>query len=56
MVSLHFMLLKVLFQNNHSFYIVSENKVLSYLNKLGTQKATGLDGIPSRLLGTVHPL
>ena len=41
---------KGVFPNSHSFYSVSENKGLSYLNKLGAQKATGLDGIPSRFV------
>ena len=29
---------------------MSENKVLGYLNKLSANKATGLDGIPSRFV------
>ena len=35
---------------NYSFTIVSESKVLKYLNSLGIKKATGLDGIPSRFV------
>ena len=38
------------FSNNYSFSIVSENKVLKYLNSLGIHKATGIDGIPSRFV------
>ena len=37
-------------QNSYSFSIVSENKVLKYLNSLDINKATGLDGIPSRFV------
>lgn len=36
--------------NDCSFSIVSENKVLKCLNKLGAKKATGLDGIPARFV------
>jgi hypothetical protein len=36
--------------NNYSFSIVSESKVYKYLNKLSTNKATGLDGIPARFI------
>lgn len=36
--------------NSYSFSVVSENKVLGYLNRLSTNKATGLDGIPSRFV------
>ena len=36
--------------NSYSFSIVSENKVLKYLNSLGINKATGLDDIPSRFV------
>ena len=32
------------------FSIVTESKVLNYLTSLGTKKATGLDGIPSRFV------
>ena len=39
---------KCVFPNSYSFSIVSENKILKYLNSLGINKATGLDGIPSR--------
>ena len=41
---------KGVFPNSYSFSIVSENKVLKYLNSLGINKATGLDGIPSRFV------
>ena len=41
---------KGVFPNRFSFSIVSENKVLKYLNSLGINKATGLDGIPSRFV------
>ena len=41
---------KCVFPNSYSFSIVSENKVLKYLNSLGINKATGLDGIPSRFV------
>ena len=34
----------------NSFSIVSENKVLKYLNSLGINKTTGLDVIPSRFV------
>ena len=40
----------VFFPNSYSFSIVSENKVLKYLNSLGINKATGLDGIPTRFV------
>ena len=36
--------------NNFSFSLVYENKILNYLNKLSANKATGLDGIPSRFV------
>ena len=36
--------------NSYSFSIVTENTVLKHLNKLGINKATGLDGIPSRFV------
>ena len=35
------------FTQKLSFSIVTENTVLKHLNKLGINKATGLDGIPS---------
>ena len=41
---------KGVFPNSYSFSIVSENKVLKYLNSLGINKATGLDDIPSRFV------
>ena len=34
----------------NSFSIVSENKVLKYLNSLGINKTTGLNGIPSHFV------
>ena len=37
---------KVSIPNSYSFSMVSENKILKYLNNLNTNKATGLDGIP----------
>ena len=36
--------------NSYSFLVVSESKVLKYLNALSANKATGLDGIPSRFV------
>ena len=36
--------------DSYSFSVVSENKVLGYLNKLSANKATRLDGIPSRFV------
>ena len=36
--------------NSYSFSMVSENKILKYLNNLSANKATGLDGIPSRFV------
>ena len=39
---------KRVFLNSYSFSIVSENKILKYLNSLGINKATGLGGMPSR--------
>ena len=36
--------------NSFSFSVVSENKILVYLNKLSIKKATGLDGIPCRFV------
>ena len=36
--------------NSYSFSLVSENKVLGYLKKLGVNKATGLDDISSRFV------
>ena len=38
------------FSNSYSFSIVSENKVLKYLNSLGIKKATGMDGIHPRFV------
>ena len=37
-------------KNAFGFSLVSEEKVLKYLFKLGANKATGLDGIPSRFI------
>ena len=39
-----------------SFSIVTEFKVLKYLNKLSPNKATGLDGIPSRFIRDSAPI
>lgn len=36
--------------NSCSFSLVTENKVLKYLNKLSINKAKGLDGISSRFV------
>ena len=36
--------------NSYSFSLVYENQILKYLNQLGANKATGLDGIPSRFI------
>ena len=36
--------------NDYSFSIVSENKMLKYLGRLGAKKATGLDDIPARFV------
>ena len=36
--------------DSFSFYIVSESKILKYLNSLSPNKATGLDGVPSRFI------
>ena len=36
--------------NDYSFSVVSENKVLKYLNNLSAKKGTGLDGIPARFV------
>ena len=36
--------------NSYSFSMVSENKILKYLNNLSANKATGLDDIPSRFV------
>ena len=36
--------------NSYPFSMVSENKLLKYLNNLSANKATGLDGIPSRFV------
>jgi hypothetical protein len=47
---------KGVFANSFSFSIVSESKVLKYLTSLGVKKATGLDGIPSRLIRDGSPV
>ena len=36
--------------DSYSFSVVSENKVLGYLNKLSANKATELGGVPSRFV------
>ena len=41
---------KGILPNSFSFSIVSENRILKYLNNLSANKATGLDGIPSRFI------
>ena len=41
---------KSVFQNSYSFSIVSANKILKYLFNQAINKATGLDGIPSRFV------
>lgn len=41
---------KHIFPDSCSFSLVSESKVLKYINSLGINKATGLDGIPSRFV------
>ena len=45
-----FYAVKGVLSNSYSFSIVTENTVLKHLNKLGINKATGLDGIPSRFV------
>ena len=45
-----FYAVKGVLPNSYSFSIVTENTVLKHLNKLGINKATGLDGIPSRFV------
>ena len=42
--------------NCFTFSIVTEFKVLKYLNRLSPNKATGLDGIPSRFLRDSAPI
>jgi hypothetical protein len=42
--------------NSFSFNLVSETKVLKYLQSLGLNKATGLDGISSRFLKDGSPI
>jgi len=42
--------------NSFSFNLVSETKVLKYLQALGLIKATGLDGISSRFLKDGSPI
>lgn len=36
--------------NSYSFSIVSENRILKYLNNISAKKATGLEGIPARFV------
>ena len=48
-----FYLNKGVFPNRYSFSIVSENTILKYLNSLGINKPTGLDGIPSHFVRVV---
>ena len=36
--------------NDYSFSVVSENKILKYLNNHSAKKATGLEGIPARFV------
>ena len=38
------------FPNSYSFSIVSDNKMLKYPTSLDINKATGLDGMPSRFV------
>ena len=40
--------LKSVKSNDYSFSIVSENKILKCLGRLGAKKATGFEGIPAR--------
>ena len=42
--------------NSFSFSIVTESKFFKYLNNLGCNKATGLDGIPSRFVVDAAPI
>ena len=42
-----FYVVKDVLPNSYSLSIDTENTVLKHLNKLGINKATGLDGIPS---------
>ena len=42
--------------NSNSLSVVSESKVLKYLNALSVDKATGLDGIPSRFVRDSAPI
>ena len=39
--------LKGVTPNDYSFSVISENKILKYLNNLNAKKATGLDSLPS---------
>ena len=41
---------KCVFLNSYGLSLVTENKMLKYLNQLGVNKSTGLDGIPSRFV------
>ena len=42
--------------NSYSFSLVTENQILRYLTKLSANKATGLDGIPSRFVKDGAPI
>jgi hypothetical protein len=42
--------------NSYSFSLVFENKVLKYISRLGVNKSTGLDGIPSRFIKDGAPI
>jgi len=42
--------------DNFSFSLVSESKIFKYLNSLNSNKATGLDGIPSRFVKDAAPM
>ena len=46
----HFYYLKSVKPNDYSFLIVSENKILKCLGRLGAKNATGLDSIPARFV------
>jgi hypothetical protein len=43
-------------QDSYSFSLISESKVLKYINSLSPNKATGLDGIPSRFVRDSAPM
>ena len=52
----NFYLLKGVRPNSFSFSIVTESKIFKYLNNLACNKATGLDGIPSRFVVDAAPM